>query len=80
MTKQSVEDFEAGLKPQAERRVALALLLTAVAEAEQLQVSDEAVEAEVTRLKAQYPDAATQKELDNLTPKLKSKITSNQAR
>ena len=65
MTKQSVEDFEAGLKPQAERRVALALLLTAVAEAEQLQVSDEAVEAEVTRLKAQYPDTATQKELDN---------------
>lgn len=65
MSKQSEAEFEEGLKPQAERRVALALLLTAVADTEGLEVTDAEVTAEVTRLKAHYPDSATQKELDN---------------
>jgi trigger factor len=54
MTKQSAEEFEKGLRPQAERRVALALLMTAVADQEKIEVSAEEVAAEVARLKSQY--------------------------
>ncbi|HEY6736091.1 MAG TPA: trigger factor [Candidatus Saccharimonadia bacterium] len=65
LTKKSRPEIEAEMRPEAERRVALALVLTEVAQAEKLDVAAAELDAEIDRLKAQYPDAATQKELDN---------------
>lgn len=65
LTGKSRTEMEAEMRPEAERRVGLALILTEVAATEGLQVSGEELDGEIGRLKSQYPDAATQAELDN---------------
>lgn len=64
MLGKSQEQLDAQMRPEAERRVALALVLTEVSKAEGLQVTDEELDMEVARLKQEYPDPATQAELD----------------
>lgn len=64
MMNKSLEQLEGEMRPEAERRVGLALVLTEVAKAENLQVTDEEIDQEVERLKKEYPDPATQAELD----------------
>ena len=53
------------MRPEAERRVGLAMILTEVASAESLSITPEDLDAEIARLKQDYPDPATQAELDN---------------
>jgi trigger factor len=65
LTSKSREDLNTEMRPEAERRVGLALVLTEVAKAEKLEVTAEELNSEIARLKAQYPDATTQAELNN---------------
>lgn len=58
-------DMDKELRPEAERRVALAMILTEVATAEQLSVTASELDAEIARLKHDYPDPSTQAELAN---------------
>jgi trigger factor len=57
--------LDAEMRPEAERRVGIAMVLTEVAAAEKLSVDADDLEAEIGRLKASYPDPQTQAELDN---------------
>ncbi len=57
--------LEKEMRPEAERRVGLAMVLTEVATAENLTVDREELEAEIARLRQDYPDPSTQSELDN---------------
>lgn len=61
--KQSQEEFEEELRPEAEKRVKLALVLSEVAKKEDLQVGLDEVEDEIQKLRMQYTDPAMQKEL-----------------
>jgi trigger factor len=61
------EDMDKEMRPEAERRVGLAMVLTEVASAENLSVSAEELDAELARLKQDYPDPGTRAELDNPT-------------
>ena len=65
LTKKTQADMEKEMRPEAERRVGLAMVLTEVAAAENLSVSAADLDAEIERLKAEYRDPATQAELDN---------------
>lgn len=65
MSKKSEEDLDKEMRPEAERRVGLAMVLTEVADAEGLKVSEDELTAEVERLKGEYPDEQTKAELDN---------------
>ena len=56
----NIEVLRASARPAALRQVQMELALTAVADAEDLQVSDEEVEAEVNRLAEQYKLPAEQ--------------------
>ena len=60
-------EMDAEMRPEAERRVGLAMVLTEVAAAESLSISPEELDAEIARLKQEYPDPATQAELNNPT-------------
>lgn len=53
------------MRPEAERRVGLAMILTEVAAAEKLSVKPEELDAEIARLKQDYADPQTQAELEN---------------
>ena len=68
----TAEDVDKELRPEAERRVGLAMVLTEVAKAEAIQVSDDELDAEIKRMKKDYPDPQTQAELDN--PNTKEEI------
>ncbi len=59
------EAMDKEMRPEAERRVGLAMILTEVATAENLSISAEELDAEIARLKQDYKDPATQAELDN---------------
>ncbi len=61
----TAEQMDAEMMPEAERRVALAMVLTEVADAEKLSVSGKDLDAEIERMKLQYKDEATQKELED---------------
>jgi trigger factor len=52
------------LRPEAERRVGLAMILTEVAAAENITLNAEDLDNEIAQMKAQYKDEATQAELD----------------
>jgi trigger factor len=67
LTQKSAADIEKDMRPEAERRVGLALLLTEVAAQEDLKVGPDELDAEIKRLRADYPDAAAQAELKNPT-------------
>lgn len=63
MRNQTAEDLGKELLPEAERRVKLAMVLSEIARAENLIVSDPEIDSELARLKAQYPDPQMQAEL-----------------
>jgi trigger factor len=60
---QTQEQFEKELRPEAEKRVKLALVLSEVAKKEQLTVGEDEVQAEVEKMRLQYTDPVMQKEL-----------------
>ncbi|HSX48016.1 MAG TPA: trigger factor [Candidatus Nanoarchaeia archaeon] len=64
MTGKTVADLEKEMRPEAERRVALALILTEVAKQQKLAVSETEVDAELARLRQTYNDKEMQKELE----------------
>lgn len=64
LSNKSQEQLETEMRPEAERRVALAMVLTEVAKAEKIEVKATELDAEIDRLKQDYPDAQTQAELD----------------
>jgi trigger factor len=57
------EDLESELKPEAEKRVKLAIVLSEVAKAEGLTVSVAEIDAELENLRKRYTDPAMQQEL-----------------
>jgi trigger factor len=65
LTKKSRQDMDKEMRPEAERRVGLAMVLTEIAAAEKLSVDAAELDAEISRLKQDYPDPSTQSELDN---------------
>ncbi|MDF2461237.1 MAG: hypothetical protein K0S68_640 [Candidatus Saccharibacteria bacterium] len=65
LTKKTKYDMEQEMRPEAERRVGLAMVLTEVAAQENLSINAEELDAEIARLKQDYPDPQTQAELDN---------------
>jgi trigger factor len=65
LTKKTRDDMDKEMRPEAERRVGLAMVLTEVAAREHLTVDAPELDAEINRLKGDYPDPKTQSELDN---------------
>jgi trigger factor len=60
---QTQEAMEKEMRPEAEKRVKLAMILSEVAKKEQLTVGADEIEAEVEKLRLQYSDPVMQKEL-----------------
>jgi trigger factor len=65
LSQKTQEQLDAEMRPEAERRVGLAMILTEVAAAENISIAPADLDAEIDRLKQDYPDPATQAELDN---------------
>jgi trigger factor len=65
LTQKSSDDMAKEMRPEAERRVGLAMVLTEVATEESLAVNTQELDDEIARLKQDYPDPKTQSELDN---------------
>lgn len=65
MSNKTAVDMENEMRPEAERRVGLAMVLTEVAAKEEIKISPDELDAEIARLKQDYPDPQTQSELDN---------------
>jgi trigger factor len=65
LTNKSAAELDTDMRPEAERRVGLAMLLTEVASAEGLTVGPDELDNEIKRLSSDYPDAAAQDELKN---------------
>jgi trigger factor len=65
LSKKTADELDKEMRPEAERRVGLAMVLTEVAAVEKLSVSPAELDAELSRLKQDYPDPQTQTELDN---------------
>jgi trigger factor len=63
--KKSQQELEKEVTPEAEKRVKLALILTEVAKAEKLSISNDEIENEIEALKVQYTDPKMQEELRN---------------
>ncbi len=72
LTKKSQADLDTEMRPEAQRRVALAMVLTEVAAAESLAVSAQELDTELDRLRQDYPDPQTKAELDN--PKTREEV------
>ena len=65
LSKKTEDDLEKEMRPEAEKRVALAMILTEVSKAENVAVTNDELDDEIARMKQQYPDPQTQAELDN---------------
>ena len=65
LSNKTAETLDAEMRPEAERRVGLALVLTEVAKAEKIELTTEELDEELARLRGQYQDPATQAELNN---------------
>ena len=65
LSKKTEAQMTEELKPEAERRVGLALLLTEIAAAENIVLTPAELDEEIARMKAQYKDEATQAELNH---------------
>ncbi len=61
----TLEQLDEEMRPEATRRVGLAIVLTEVAAAEKLAVNSVDLDDEIARMKSQYRDEATRAELDN---------------
>lgn len=60
----TAEEHKAQKRPDAEQRVKIGIILTEVAEAEEIQVTPEEIEVRLQLMKAQYQDPAAQAELN----------------
>jgi trigger factor len=69
---QTMDQLETELRPEAERRVKLAMVLSEVAKAEKISVTDQDVNDELTRLKSAYQERETQAELAR--PEMKEEV------
>lgn len=58
------DEYRKTARPEAELRVKAGLVLSEVAEAEQIVVTPEELEVQIQLLKGRYPDAQMQAELD----------------
>jgi trigger factor len=67
MLKKTQDELDEDMKPEARKRVGLAMVLTEVAKAEKIELTAEDLDDEVARLKEQYPDPQAQAELDSPT-------------
>ena len=65
LSKKTPDELDQEMRPEAERRVGLAMVLTEVAAVEGIKVDAEDLDMEIGRMKLQYKDEATQKELDS---------------
>ena len=65
MTGKSTEELASEMRPEAERRVGLAMVLTEVAAQENLSVTPIELTDEIDRLKQDYPDPKARAELEN---------------
>lgn len=65
MLKKTQDELDEDMKPEARKRVGLAMVLTEVAKVEKIELSSADLDAEVARLKGQYPDPQAQAELDS---------------
>ena len=63
--KQTQEDLEKQMRPEAEKRVKLAMVLSEVSKQENLNVGNEEIEKEIETLREQYTDPKMQKELES---------------
>jgi trigger factor len=69
MTGKSNDDLTKEMRPEAERRVGLAMVLTEVAAVENLTVAPKELSDEIDRLKKDYPDPKARAELENPSTK-----------
>ncbi|HSX01817.1 MAG TPA: trigger factor [Candidatus Saccharimonadia bacterium] len=65
LSNKTEDELDKEMRPEAERRVGLAMILTEVAANENLSVSGEDLDMEIGRMKLNYKDEATRAELDN---------------
>lgn len=65
MQKKSQEDLEKELRPDADKRVKLALALSEIAKVEKMTVDNQEIEDEIGRIRTQYTDPKMQEELNS---------------
>ncbi len=65
LSNKTAESLDTDMRPEAERRVGMAMVLTAVAAEENISVTAAELDDEIGRLKQDYTDPQTQAELDN---------------
>lgn len=65
MQQKSQEDLEKELRPEADKRVKLALALSEIAKLEKMTVDNEEIENEIDRIRTQYTDPKMQEELNS---------------
>jgi len=61
---QTQEQLETEIRPEAEKRVKLAMILSEIAKIEEMTVSADEIEHEIEQLRVQYTDPVMQKELE----------------
>ena len=61
---QTQEQLEAEIRPEAEKRVKLAMILSEIAKIEEMQVGADEINNEIDQLRVQYTDPVMQKELE----------------
>ncbi|MBW3538087.1 trigger factor [Candidatus Parcubacteria bacterium] len=72
LTKQTLDKLEDEMRPRAERQVAVAMVLSRIAQEENLTVTPAEVDQELERLRTAYPDQQVQTELK--APHIKEEI------
>ena len=72
MTGKNLEEFDKELRPKAEDRVAAGIVMSEISKIEKINVNEQDIEEELTRLKINYPDPAMQAELEK--PELREEI------
>lgn len=72
LTGKNLEEFDKELRPKAEDRVAAGLVMSEISKIEDIGVTEQDVEEELTRLRMNYPDPAMQAELEK--PELREEI------
>jgi len=72
LTGKNLEEFDKELRPKAEDRVAAGIVLSEISKLENVNVTEQDIEEELTRLRINYPDPAMQAELEK--PELREEI------
>lgn len=72
LTGKNLEEFDKELRPKAEDRVAAGIVLSEISKIENVNVTEQDIEEELTRLRINYPDPAMQAELEK--PELREEI------